>query len=162
MDIYKPGGSWSRRLSPVSVVLIEFKVYDSPSTGHKFLARQFDSQDSGTHLPTSEGWKAELAQVEKKDTQIFKSRQSRKSNSGPRDCKALTLPTAPATYTYVTYVIAYHCNTLQAFFSAIQDTGFLNSMAIGVPKWHRIFLILKIRGEFVFCLDRGFFSGMSL
>ena len=48
------------------------KVFDSPLDGtliHRRLA--------GTHLPIQEGWKAELAWVEKRDTQIFKSWKNR-------------------------------------------------------------------------------------
>ena len=36
---------------------------------HRWLA----SEDAGTHFPNQEGWRADLALVEKKVTQIFKS-----------------------------------------------------------------------------------------
>ena len=41
---------------------------------------QVSPADAGTHLPTPEGWKTELAKVEKMVAQIFKSRQSSGSN----------------------------------------------------------------------------------
>ena len=56
--------------------------------------------DASTRLPSSEGWKAELAWAEKKVAQIFKSRQSQGSNRGSCGRKSEILPTVPATPTH--------------------------------------------------------------
>ena len=55
--------------------------------------------DAGTHLPTPEGWKAELALVGKKVTQISSNLgwQSGGLNWGPCVQKAEILLTAPTT-----------------------------------------------------------------
>ena len=54
--------------------------------------------DAGTHLPISEGRKAECTLAEKKVMQGFKSRQNRGSNQRPCGWKTeilLTVPTTP-------------------------------------------------------------------
>ena len=62
----------------------------NPSQVNQFPA------DTGTHLPTPEGWKAELAQAEKKVTRRFNRDPAELgSNWGRCGQKAEILPTAP-------------------------------------------------------------------